>query len=212
MGKAPEMEWRCKCGRIAIGLRGKPQLVFNCHCHGCVNPMHFADSLQPPGTSAACEGGGVAKAMYELDQLDLPDGLNASHFRFVKNGEKGGMVRTITKCCNTLMNTAGGSVFPGAFRPFNRNCIYNKDGSLANLTPGEKPINVNAINAFDPAKVPEPKVDEASCGVLCGFLRLICVSKCCCCCNGDAKKGYDRDIFWKSGRSADVEALDVTWE
>lgn len=94
--------------------------------------------------------------IYCASEIEFPSGLSdkdgSSLLKFVKVGEKGECHRTYTACCGTTMTNA---LF-GRWVAFNRNCVKNPDG-----TPYKAPADVPNVKvkwAFDPEKVPGPKV------------------------------------------------------
>jgi hypothetical protein len=204
-----ERKWVCKCGEFQIKLQGEPYIVFNCHCHSCTASARYVD-VKGGGTSAIADpstNSGAAKAFYWLSDVDVVDDVKLS---FIKVGEKGRIVRSYTKCCNTMLNTASGKKFPAGFRPFNRNCIQNADGTQYNPP---NVLNGMAKNAFDPATVPAPKVAGLPlCGTkasLCKFVTGICYMKCGCCPSGIGKN--TGEAFWKDPREV-TEMVPITWE
>ena len=68
----------------------------------------------------------VKKAFFYCRDCVLPaDAANKVYW--IRVTAEGTNFRSSTKCCNTLMTTA--SLGPVAMRPFNRNGLYNFDGS-----------------------------------------------------------------------------------
>ena len=151
-------------------------MEMNCHCKDCVSVMRFIDEKHPGGTSA-CVDGGVGKALFYLTDIEFCDeGDPSDKFGYVKLGQDGKNVRNYTKCCGTMMNSAGGAGFPANFRPFTRNCIVKADDGTPydetkkGAADAEKPLNTMASKSFDPAAVPEPKHDIAPIGKLSYFI------------------------------------------
>eukprot|EP00656_Telonema_subtile_P052887 TRINITY_DN7488_c0_g1_i1.p1 TRINITY_DN7488_c0_g1~~TRINITY_DN7488_c0_g1_i1.p1 ORF type:complete len:226 (+),score=14.71 TRINITY_DN7488_c0_g1_i1:283-960(+) len=204
--------WQCKCEKMKITLTGEPLTFFDCHCHGCVSAMRHVDAKESPGTSASSSSGGVCKALFYFEQMQfdpslLENGELEKQLHHVKVGDKGVVVRSYTRCCNTLMFTAGGKGFPGNFRPLNRNCIRNGDGS-AYVPPGVV-HSVQASSAFEPDLVPEPKSGIMPCGIGCSFLGGICKSKCCCAGGGQIS---DHPALSPDSKASDIEVVEITWE
>lgn len=139
----------------------------NCHCHSCVASARHVDAKGSDNTSALNETGGVGKSFYYLDQVEVPKGDLDGKLEFCKVGESGKIIRSYTKCCGTLLNTAGGAEFPAGFRPFNRSCIKNSDGTR--YSPRDV-LNVHAKSAFEPKDVPEPKAATAAPKIYAGFI------------------------------------------
>jgi hypothetical protein len=167
--------------------------------------------VKPGGVSALSDpasDSGAAKAFYYLTNVDILSDNPEEKLGFVKVGDRGKIVRSYTKCCNTVLNTAGGKKFPAGFRPFNRNCIYNSDGSKFDPPAA---LNIMAEASFNPALVPEPKHKEIPLcsSLLCRFASGICANKCCCC---DAGYGHHREgVFMKDPRDV-TEIVPITWE
>jgi hypothetical protein len=113
--------------------------------------------------------GGVAKAFYNMKDVEFSGENPAGQLEFLKLGDAGKNVRSYTRCCGTQLQTAGGRSFPAAFRPFNRNCITNADGSKYNPDPDRVP-NLFKAKAFDPGKVPKPNGGLAVVPFLAGFV------------------------------------------
>lgn len=195
--------WKCACGKHQFKLTGAPHAVFNCHCKSCASAAKFvAAKNDPPCTASALTAeGGVMKALYYLENVEkltpeVPD------YGYVKIGQDGGNIRVYTKCCNTPMQTAGGDGFPMGVRPFNRNCVYNKDGSK--FEPEDVP-NVMAGEAFDADKVPEPKYTMLPCGLLCcAMIPAICAKNCCGPCCGTGEGTHTGVPFFATGDIAEV--------
>eukprot|EP00658_Telonema_sp_P-2_P032550 TRINITY_DN24073_c0_g1_i3.p2 TRINITY_DN24073_c0_g1~~TRINITY_DN24073_c0_g1_i3.p2 ORF type:complete len:151 (+),score=29.97 TRINITY_DN24073_c0_g1_i3:170-622(+) len=142
-------------------------------------------------------------------EMCIRDRLHTEQLGTVKVGEKGTNVRSYTRCCNTLLFTAGGKSFPGAFRPMNRNCIRNNDSDDSPFVPVGDVPNVQAASAFVPEEVPEPRHSSLPCGLLCGFIGGICRAKCCCDRSGVLA---DDPAIQSDPESADVEVVPITWE
>lgn len=205
--------WRCKCGAVELKLNGEPAVVFNCHCHSCVSCVRYIDE-KAGGTNTSAlsqEGpaGGAAKAMYYLENVEIPDGL-VDKLNFIKVGEKGTAVRSYLKCCGTQLNTGSGRTFPAGFRPFNRNCIFNADGTR--FQPKGPVQAVNAKSAFEPDLVPPPKHASAPCWLICFFVKGILKNKCCsCCCGSGAGNLRTEEAFWYDEKKV-TEVVPITWE
>ena len=170
-----ERTWKCGCGKFRVKLTGEPLFVVNCHCRSCVACMRHIDAKGGGrNTSAEAEhsNGGVAKAFFYLKNVEFSDDRPAEQLQFLKLSDTGKNVRSYTRCCGTQLNTAGGRTFPAGFRPFNRNCITNPDGSKYNPVPASV-VNIFKARAFEPEKVPEPNGGLAIVPVLAGFVARI---------------------------------------
>jgi hypothetical protein len=170
-----ERTWKCQCGKFQAKLKGEPLFVVNCHCRSCVSCMRHIDAKgdgRNTSAEAANGNGGVAKAFYDMKDVEFTSDNPAEQLAFVKLGDEGKNVRSYTRCCGTQLQTAGGRSFPAAFRPFNRNCITNADGSKYDPDPG-RVLNVFKAKAFDPGKVPKPNGGLAAAPILAGFAAKI---------------------------------------
>ncbi|KAH8069421.1 hypothetical protein JL721_5984 [Aureococcus anophagefferens] len=101
----------------------------------------------PSGTSALSECGGVKKALFHCGDCTLPPDAHEKLY-WIRVDDRGAELPPATKCCNTLMCTAS---LPIALRPFNRNGLYNFDGSR--YEPAEL-LRGNCAHAAEPG--PEP--------------------------------------------------------
>ena len=170
-----ERMWKCRCGKFQMKLTGEPIFVANCHCRSCVACMRHIDAKgggRNTSAEAANSNGGVAKAFYYTKDVEFSDDNPAEQIQFLKLGETGKNVRSYTRCCGTQLNTAGGRSFPAGFRPFNRNCITNADGSRYNPDPAGV-LNLFKAKAFEPEKVPKPNGGLAIVPFLAGFVARI---------------------------------------
>ena len=153
-----ERTWECECGEFQLKLLGEPLFVINCHCRSCVACMRYIDAKGDGRNTSAVAGGangGVAKAFFELENVEFVGTNPIDKMAFVKLGSDGKNIRSYTRCCGTQINTAGGRSFPASFRPFNRNCIKNSDGSEYEIDPATV-LNVFKAKAFEPNRVPKP--------------------------------------------------------
>lgn len=81
-----------------------------------------------------------------FDQKGVHDNLG-----YVKVGENGKSIRSYTKCCGTQAFSTGKDM-PLSVRHFNRNCIYNEDGTK--WIPKDDVPNILLAYAFvDPASI-----------------------------------------------------------
>ena len=150
----PTPYWRCRCGSMKVEFKEQPRYCFDCHCQSCVACASFCNDNIPSGTSALSECGGVKKAFFYCRDCVLPaDAANKVYW--IRVTAEGTNFRSSTKCCNTLMTTA--SLGPVAMRPFNRNGLYNFDGSRF-----EPPrlYRGQCKYAAEPASIPEPRSDD----------------------------------------------------
>ena len=147
-----ERHFRCGCGSFQAKLQGEPLFVMDCHCHSCVSTARYIDKKAcPNGHSISClskETGGASVAMYLYSNVEFPSS-SKTRFGFVKVGPRGTRIRRYLKCCNTMAFGISEKLVT-----FNRNCIYNKNGTKYKLE--AKPVNCIKKFAFDPEKVPEP--------------------------------------------------------
>mmetsp|Transcript_2021 Transcript_2021/g.5983 ORF Transcript_2021/g.5983 Transcript_2021/m.5983 type:complete len:230 (+) Transcript_2021:130-819(+) len=200
--------WACKCGGVKITLRGEPVMSLNCNCRSCTAVTDHLDSRPDPGTSALAKapGSGVAKTFFLLSQLVFEDPTH-SKIGFLKLGDTGENVRTYTTCCGTMLNTSGGNSFPCSFRPFNRNCIVNSDG-----TPYQPPYvvpNVNTRAALQPATVAKPSFYGCPTWALFVFVSNMFWTWL----TGYGLGGLGKDAaMWKKGSDSDVEVVSPSWE
>jgi hypothetical protein len=145
-----EYVWVCMCGAFKAKLKAPPVFEGNCHCHSCVAPARYLDAKYPQTSKSGLVNGGVGKAFFRLEDIELPEGGLA----YLKVGENGENIRSYTTCCGTLFNTAGGKIFPIAARPLTRNNIQNSDSSPY-VSP-EAPTNTFTKYAYDDYTLPEP--------------------------------------------------------
>jgi len=151
-----------------------------------------------------------AKAFFYLKNVEFSDDRPAEQLQFLKLGDTGKNVRSYTRCCGTLLNTAGGRAFPAGFRPFNRNCITNPDGSKYNPDPASI-VNIMKASAFEPEKVPEPNTVLASVPVLAGFVARILGYKL----FGlgiDSTMGEEKERAFMVDGAEVTEAVPITWD
>ena len=208
-----ERTWKCSCGKFQAKLRGEPILVLNCHCRSCVSCMrHIDDKGDGRNTSAEAPNGngGVAKAFFYLKDVEFNDRDPAEQLEFVKLGEAGRNVRSYTRCCGTQLNTAGGRSFPAPFRPFNRNCIANPDGSAYSPDPANI-MNILKAKAFEPEKVPQPNGGLASVPILGGFVARILGYKFFGF-GADSTMGEEKERVYMVHGSEVSEVVPITWE
>lgn len=148
-------EWKCKCNKVVIKFHNEPFMCNNCHCTYCSPIARFIDKKSDSkNISAIIYNTGVAKAMFSLNQIKEFIGKDLlKPIKFGKNSEN---IRAYTSCCNTLCICDGGKNLGFSFRPFNRNCLYNLDGSkyipLYNLI-----WNTQGGDNSEYDKIPEPK-------------------------------------------------------
>ena len=91
-------------------------------------------------------------AKYTAKNVEFTATLTPELFGALKVGEAGRAIRLYCRCCNTLVFGVTRTVFA-----FNRNCIYNEDGSK--YEPAKPVLNIQKKNAFDPSMVPDPSVE-----------------------------------------------------
>jgi hypothetical protein len=159
--RARKLTWRCKCGKFEFQVTNAPFDALNCHCRYCVTAgKHIAEKYGSNGTSIIGEHGGACAAFYKFSDIDF-DAVEEDQVGHVKIGDTGTSVRTFTKCCGTQITMAGGKDFPlGYFRPLNRNCLFEEDGTKYKHT--TEPVNAwFGGKAFDNSAVPEPKTKVA---------------------------------------------------
>ena len=147
MPPQPPPFWRCRCGSVKVEFSTAPRFCFDCHCQSCVACAEFCMTNIPSGTSALSECGGVKKALFHCGDCTLPPDAHEKLY-WIRVTTEGRNYRSATKCCNTLMCTAS---LPIALRPFNRNGLYNFDGSR--YEPAEL-LRGNCAHAAEPASAP----------------------------------------------------------
>lgn len=127
---------------------------WNCHCHSCTSASRFITENHPEGTTQLSDitnNTGSAMSVYNLKDTIFVEGSPQDNFGYVKVGEKGKAVRSYTKCCGTQAFTSGMPV-PISYRHFNRNCIYNEDGTK--YIPDDPVPNIMLSYAFvDPSVI-----------------------------------------------------------
>ena len=208
-----ERIWTCGCGKFRATLKGEPLFVVNCHCRSCVSCMRHIDAKgdgRNTSAEAANGNGGVAKAFFDMSNVELNDDDPAKQLQFLKLGERGINVRSYTRCCGTQLQTAGGRSFPAAFRPFNRNCITNPDGSRYDPDPATV-LNIFKAKAFEPDKVPKPNGGLAAVPLLTGFVARILGYKLL----GlgvDATMSEAKERVFRVHGSQVEEVVPITWE
>jgi hypothetical protein len=170
----------------------------NCHCRSCVAPARHLDAKYPETSKSGLVNGGVGKAFFKLEDIELPEGGLA----YLKVGDEGENIRSYTTCCGTLFNTAGGKRFPLAGRPLTRNNIQNSDGSPY-VSP-ETPTDVSTQHAHDDYTLPEPNFEGASPAAMAGFSAITPVP------DDAACAKYDQSWF-KVGSEVN-EVVPITWE
>ena len=115
---------------------------------------------------------------------------------FVKVGENGKLLRSFCTQCGTML---GG--FQNNYCVFNRNAIYNKDGSV--YRPVGRVNNVMRKHAFDPSKVPEPSHAYVPFGFFAAFVPLLM---------GFGGKKNANNVARLSKDLSKVEVVPITWE
>jgi hypothetical protein len=113
---------------------------------------------------SASKDGGTAVSLYKSGRIEFPADLEGK-LSFVKVGEEGGAHRSYTNCCTSQVTNAVTPKFVG----FTTNFIKNGGDGSPYSPPGQV-LNMNAMHAFDPGSVPEPKHDRAPLGAFLGFL------------------------------------------
>ena len=206
-----ERTWKCECGKFQAKLKGEPLFVVNCHCRSCVSCMRYIDAKgEGRNTSAEApnDNGGVAKAFYDMKDVEFVGDDPAGQLAFVKLGDDGKNVRSYTRCCGTQLQTAGGRSFPAAFRPFNRNCITNADGSKYDP---DGVLNIFKAKSFDPEKVPQPNGHLAAVPFLASFVTKILGYKFFGVGN-DSDLEPEKDQVFRVHGSQVSETVPITWE
>lgn len=102
-------------------------------------------------------------SLYKSSKIEFPNDLDGK-LSFVKVGETGGAHRCYTNCCRSQVTNVVSPKFAG----LTTNMMKNGDGSPY-VPPGPL-LNMNAVHAFDPGAVPEPKHDRAPLGAFLAFL------------------------------------------
>lgn len=193
-----EYAWVCKCGAWKAQLKAPPVFVMNCHCHSCVAPARYLDAKYPETSKSGLVDGGVGKAMFRLEDIELTEG----GLTYFKVGDKGENIRSYATCCGTLFNSAGGKVFPASARPLTRNNIQNSDGSPY-VSP-ETPTSGNTKHAFDDYTLPEGHFEGWSPALMSSFSGLMSSPP------DDAVRANFSKSWFKVG--ADVnEVVPITW-
>ena len=126
-------------------------------CHSCTAASRFITENHPEGTTQLSDitnNTGSAMSVYNLKDTIFVDGSpQDDNFGYIKVGENGKVVRSYTKCCGTQAFTSGMPI-PLSYRHFNRNCIYNEDGTK--YIPKDPVPNLMLSYAFvDPSVVSE---------------------------------------------------------
>jgi hypothetical protein len=196
--KMPEYIWVCMCGAFKAKLKAPPVFEMNCHCHSCVAPARYLDAKYPETSKSGLVNGGIGKAMFRLEDIELPEG----GLTYLKVGDNGEKIRSYTTCCGTLFNTSGGKRLTVAARPLTRNNIQNSDGSPY-VSP-ETPTDVNTKYAFDDYTLPEPHFEGRSPAASAGFSALAPLT------DDAARTKYDQSWF-KVGVEVN-EVVPITWE
>jgi hypothetical protein len=203
--------WKCACEQIRFKLEGAPICTVNCHCHSCVASERYVRAKGGNGTSSFVDPGtndGIAVAGYYLSKVIPLTDMSASSLGFVQGGAAGKVVRTYTKCCNTMCVSGGGSAYPVAFRPFNRNCIYNTDGTLYDA--GKKVVNIQAKHSFHPRNVPAPRHSTLPFKEKVKVVGGMCAKSRFCCCPSGFGDNADELAFVKNPRDV-TEIVPITW-
>jgi hypothetical protein len=205
--KMPEYAWVCMCCAFQAKLKAPPVFEMNCHCHSCVAPARYLDAKYPETSKSGLVNGGVGKAFFRLEDIELPKGGGGGGrgLTYLKVGDDGEKIRSYTTCCGTLFNSSGGKCFPVAARPLTRNNIIQKsDGSpYVSL---ETPTDVNTKYAYGDYTLPEPHFEGRSPAVSAGFSALAPLLP-----DDDAARAkYDQSWF-KVGAEVN-EVVPITWE
>ena len=126
MAASGSLKWSCGCGGVILAMQGEPYFTLDCHCSACVPVAKYLDAKSNgKGASPIVNETGVAKAFFMLDKVKFVQGKDK--VAGVKLGETGANVRAYTTCCSTQLICDSPVPFP--FRPFNRCCLKNEDGS-----------------------------------------------------------------------------------
>ena len=149
--------WKCKCGKLQIKLHGDPVCSWNCHCHSCTAASRYITDKYHGTTqlSDATNRTGSAMSLWHMKDIDFFQGSPHNNLGYVKIGEHGKFLRSYTKCCGTQAFVAGNNL-PFSYRHFNRNCLYNEDGTRFEPEVHNIP-NIMVSYAFDPTVIDEPK-------------------------------------------------------
>lgn len=155
MPEQPAPEWKCHCGDFVVQFSGVPKFCFDCHCQSCAACCAYAErQAGGGGTSALNSEGGVKKAMFYCADCTLPEDAESKLY-FMKVGEDGSNIRSATRCCNTIVNTASLGI---DLVPFNRSALYGFDGK--EFEPMEQPLYKGmCMYAANPSAISEPKSD-----------------------------------------------------
>lgn len=199
-----ELIFRCKCGDIKATLQGLPVQNANCHCRSCVASAKTIQSKPNFNGVSILNVGGVSYADFRWRNInfvtpfdtDMTTNEARDSIGFVKVGERGKMARSYCTRCGTMI---------GVFSPnnvfFNRNAIYNRDGSP--YKSAEPVNNIMCRFAFDPSKVPEPNYSFVPMGMVMSFIPIVLGF-------GEKKSVKDSALF--PADLSTVEVVPITWE
>ena len=200
---AANLTWSCDCGNVKAKISALPTLNFDCHCHSCVAPARYiaekysTNSNNTPMLNPSTGGAGVsifpARTVESFTSLK-DEATGETKIKFVKVGETGKATRCYTTCCGTQVSNF---LAPGIIA-LNRSGLKNEDGSK--FEPSGDLMNIMAKHAFEPDKVPEPKVPNVPLGVLGNFLWLLAF--------GSGLKAKFPELF---NAEKDAEVVPITW-
>ena len=198
---ANELTFKCKCGSFEAQIHGNPVLSITCHCHSCVAAVKFLESKSTFDGISALDNDGVALALYRGKNIDWVSDVSSeeAHAKigFVKVGEKGKPFRSYCSNCGTFI-----AHYERNFSMFNRNAIYNKDGTKFQATAGSV-NNIMRKYSFDPSKVPAHSSSMVPLGVLVAFVPLLM--------GFGGKKNAHEDVLFPTDLS-NVEVVPITWK
>ena len=162
----PTLTWKCKCGKCQVKLNGEPAASFNCHCRTCTATTRYITEKYPDGATELSnleQKTGSAMSLWYMKDINFFQGSPHENLGYTKVGPDGTVLRSYTKCCGTQAFVTGKEMKMSTLRHFNRNCLYNEDGSK--YTPKGEIANIMLAFAFedvDTSVLPEPRYKFAS--------------------------------------------------